>query len=209
MSKYVWILDAGHGGVINGEYVTSGKRSPIWDDGTQYFEGVGNRNIADKLTQKLRSSNIDVVNIIGKIQEDISLQERCNLANRIYRENKNAIFVSIHSNGFTKESANGFSIYTSKGETKSDKIATVFYEQMIKYFPDHKARKDFTDGDIDKEANFYVLKHTSCPAILIENFFMTNYKECKELQNPIFVDKIVTSHFSAIMKFENSEKIIL
>ena len=209
MSKYVWILDAGHGGVINGEYVTSGKRSPIWDDGTQYFEGVGNRNIADKLAKKLRSSNIEVVNILSGIQEDIPLQERCNLANRIYRENKNAIFVSIHSNGFTKESANGFSIYTSKGETKSDQIASVFYEQMMYYFPYHKARKDFTDGDIDKEANFYVLKHTSCPAILIENFFMTNYKECKELQNPKFVDRIVTSHFSAILKFENSEKIIL
>lgn len=208
MSKYTWILDAGHGGVINGEYVTNGKRSPIWSDGTQYFEGVGNRNICNLLTNKLKEHNIKVVNIIGNIQKDISLQERCDLANRIYRDNKNAIFVSMHSNGFINENANGFSIYTSKGETKSDKIASIFYDKMIKSFPKHKARKDYTDGDIDKEANFYVLKHTSCPAILIENFFMTNYKECKQLQKPKFVDRIVNSHFSAIYKMERSETLI-
>ncbi len=209
MSTYLWILDAGHGGVINGEYVTKGKRSPIWSDGTQYFEGVGNRNICKLLTNKLRSKNIEVVNLMAGIEQDVPLQERCDLTNRIYRENKNAIFISIHSNGFTNEQANGFSIYTSKGETKSDKIASLFYEEMIFHFPDHKARKDFTDGDIDKEANFYVLKHTSCPAILIENFFMTNYKESKELMNPLFVDKIVESHYSAIMKIEDAEKTIL
>ena len=32
-------------------------------------------------------------------------------------------------------------------------------------------RKDTSDGDPDKEANFYVLVHTSMPAILSENFF--------------------------------------
>ena len=45
------ILDAGHGGMIDGEYQTAGKRSPIWDDGSQYFEGVGNREIVSKLTE--------------------------------------------------------------------------------------------------------------------------------------------------------------
>ena len=115
MSKFNYILDAGHGGVINGEYVTAGKRSPIWEDGSQYFEGVGNRNICNLLAQKLRTANIDVVNLLHGINEDISLKERCDLTNRIYRENKNSVFISIHSNGFTSESANGFSIYTSNG----------------------------------------------------------------------------------------------
>jgi N-acetylmuramoyl-L-alanine amidase len=42
------ILDAGHGGIIDGVYQTHGKRSPIWEDGSQYFEGVGNRQIDRK-----------------------------------------------------------------------------------------------------------------------------------------------------------------
>ena len=34
-SKYVWLLDAGHGGINpdTGEYVTPGKRSPVWQKG--------------------------------------------------------------------------------------------------------------------------------------------------------------------------------
>ena len=205
MSKYLWVLDAGHGGVINGEYVTQGKRSPIWDDGSQYFEEVGNRNICNKLVQKLNKHDIECINIMEGINQDISLPERCAIANKIYDKNKNMIFISQHSNGFTKESANGFSIYTSRGETKSDQIATYFYESMEKEFPKHKSRKDYTDGDADKEANFYVLKHTKSPAILIENFFMTNYKESKQLMSQRFVNRIVESHYLAIKNIEDSE----
>ena len=50
-----------------------------------------------------------------------------------------------------------------------------------KEFPNYKMRKDTRDGDVDKESNFYVLIHTAMPAILSENFFMTNEKECKTL----------------------------
>ena len=56
----VVILDAGHGGLINGVYQTSGKRSPVWSDGTQYFEGVGNREIYEKLRAKLTANCIEV-----------------------------------------------------------------------------------------------------------------------------------------------------
>ncbi|MCG9704983.1 hypothetical protein [Photobacterium damselae] len=39
MKQPLFILDAGHGGIINGQYQTAGKRSPIWSDGSQLFEG--------------------------------------------------------------------------------------------------------------------------------------------------------------------------
>ncbi|MEF1204613.1 hypothetical protein [Photobacterium damselae] len=45
MKQPLFILDAGHGGIINGQYQTEGKRSPIWDDGSQLFEGEFNRAV--------------------------------------------------------------------------------------------------------------------------------------------------------------------
>ena len=33
------------------------------------------------------------------------------------------------------------------------------------------------DGDPDWEENFYILRHTHCPAVLIENFFMDNKQD--------------------------------
>lgn len=201
--KYIWLFDAGHGGIVDGQYMTSGKRSPVWDDGTQYFEGVGNRQIVEKLKKKCDEQyiyNFDVV----ESNYDVSLSERVKIANQYHKTLGKCIYVSIHSNGFSKESANGYSVYTSKGETKSDRIAEVFIDNMMEYFPDHKLRKDTRDGDKDKEAQFYVLRKTICPAILIENFFMTNYRECKLLMNEEFQNKIVDCHFKSILQIEEN-----
>ena len=201
--KYIWLFDAGHGGIVDGQYMTSGKRSPVWDDGTQYFEGVGNRQIVEKLKKKCDEQyiyNFDVV----ESNYDVSLSERVKIANQYHKTLGKCIYVSIHSNGFSKESANGYSVYTSKGETKSDRIAEVFIDNMMEYFPDHKLRKDTRDGDKDKEAQFYVLRKTICPAILIENFFMTNYRECKLLMNEEFQNRIVDCHFKSILQIEEN-----
>ena len=69
------ILDAGHGGMIDGEYQTPGKRSPIWDDGSQYFEGVGNREIVSKLTDKLTEKGIEVFNA-NPTEKDMKLSRK-------------------------------------------------------------------------------------------------------------------------------------
>ena len=202
-SKYTWLLDAGHGGInpSTGEYVTAGKRSPVWQKGflnmSQYYEGVGNRQIVDKIAENLDKLNIPYFKIVDS-WEDMTLNERVRKANKLQVVFKNCVYVSIHSNGFTKESANGYSVYTSRGETKSDKIAEVFIDNMMVNFPQRKLRKDTRDGDKDKEANFYVLKNTTCPAILIENFFMTNYFECQLLLTPEFQDKIAFCHSESI-----------
>ena len=207
MSKYNWILDAGHGGVINGKYVTAGKRSPIWCDGTQYFEGVGNRNIVAKMLHALKENNIKCIDLLNGSQEDISLKDRVIKINEICKTHKNSILVSIHSDAFTKEQANGYSVYTSVGNTKSDQLANVFLKNMQTYFPKHKLRRDTTDGDNDKEANFYIIYRSICPAILIENFFMTNYRESKLLMDNNFVSRLVDCHIKSIMHVE-TEKVI-
>ena len=201
-SKFLWIFDNGHGGIIDGIYQTAGKRSPIWSNGLQLFEGEFNRSIVDRLVKLCQDANIDYVNLVDT-NLDISLPKRTAKANEIYRNtNKPCIYVSIHANGFTEESANGWEVYTSKGETKSDEIATILFEKAQAEFPTHKMRRDTKDGDPDKEANFYVLKHTAMPAILSENFFMTNEKECKLLMSEDGRDRIAKIHFEMIKEIE-------
>ena len=204
MSKKIWLLDPGHGGLNpdSNKYVTSGKRSPKWSNGTQYFEGVGNRDIVKKIIKKCSHAGILALDIVND-WEDISLTTRVNRANAIYGYYKNAIYVSVHSNGFNKESAHGYSVYTSPGQTKSDRIADILLGYMRLEFPDHKLRKDMSDTDMDKEAAFYVLRKTKMPAILSENFFMTNKRECDLLLTDNFRDRIATCHFEMIKKIEN------
>ena len=74
------LLDAGHGGVINGEYQTSGKRSPKWEDGSVLYEGEFNRAIKYRLKERLQEIEIPFVDV-NPGDTDISLANRCNLAN--------------------------------------------------------------------------------------------------------------------------------
>ena len=82
--KYVWLFDAGHGGIVDGQYMTNGKRSPLWPDGTQYFEGVGNRQIVQKLIKKCDEHNIYNFDVVAS-EYDIALSERVKIANQYYK----------------------------------------------------------------------------------------------------------------------------
>mgnify|MGYP003135646573 FL=1 len=208
-SKYLWIFDNGHGGIIDGVYQTAGKRSPVWSDGTQLFEGEFNRAIVDRLVKMCQANNILHVNLVDT-QEDISLTNRVNSANKIAKAApQKCIYVSIHADAFSDESANGWSVYTSPGTTKSDDIATILFEKAAREFKGEYMRSDkYSDGDPDKEANFTVLTGTSMPAILSENFFMTNYDNChKYLLSEEGRDRIAKVHFQMIQQVEAEGKI--
>ena len=200
-SNYLWILDNGHGGIIDGVYQTAGKRSPVWPDGSQLFEGEFNRAIVGRLVTLCESNGIEYVNLVDT-QEDVPLSTRTNKANSIAKSSdKKCIYVSVHANGFDKESANGWSVYTSNGVTKSDGIAKILLDKAAAEFPDEYMRGT-------KESNFYVLKNTSMPAILSENFFMTNSDNChKYLLSEDGRDRIAKIHFEMIQQIENENKI--
>ena len=182
MSKVV-ILDAGHGGELNGVYETSGKRSPVWEDGTQYFEGVGNRQIVHAASQYLERLGWTVLYTVHPNDpSDVTLSQRIKISNSHFRRYPSAFQISVHSNGFSKESANGYEVFTSKGQTKSDKIATVWIDEMRRAFPTLNNRGH-------KEANF-AMNRVHCPSILIESMFHTNRKECEILMSESGREKI-------------------
>jgi len=208
---YVWILDNGHGGIIDGVYQTAGKRSPVWEDGTQLFEGEFNRAVVKRIINLCEKEGIECINLVDT-EKDLSLRWRTDKANDIYRERqqsdgKKCIYVSVHANGFNKESAHGWSVYTTVGETKSDKIAQVLHEKAKAEFPDHKMRMDTRDGDADKEANFWVLRKVVMPSILSENFFMTNREESRLLLSEEGRDRIAKIHFEMIKEIENKKPV--
>ncbi len=189
------LLDNGHGGLINSEYQTSGKRSPIWDDGSQLFEGEFNRAIVNGIVQELTHLHIPYVNIAPEYW-DVSLETRVKRANKY--ADKKCFYLSVHANA---GGGKGSEFFTSPGDTKSDQIATLFGEMYKEEFPDRILRTDFSDGDLDKEEHFYVLTKTIMPAILTENFFMDTEEECKTiLMTKEGREKIIKFHLDAILR---------
>jgi len=196
MNKYAFLLDPGHGGVINGKPQTPGKRSPNWENGV-LFEGVSNRDLARRVKELCDKDCIICVNLVPEDQ-DVSLRQRVERANKY----KNGIYISIHSDAFGKESANGYSVYTYFGQSKSDKVAEIMYKFAKE--AKLKLRVDKSDGDQDKEANFYVLKHTRGPAVLVENLFMTNKEDYKKLNSEKWREKLANIIFKTIKEIDKN-----
>ena len=183
-TEKVVILDAGHGGVnpITGDYITHGKRSPVWDDGSQYFEGVGNRQIVLLASQMLRALGWKVLYTTDpKSYVDTSLRVRIANSNGYFKQYPNAFQISVHSNAFNLES-NGAEVFTSKGQTEADTLATIWMDEHIKQFPQLRIRSDKRDGDVDKEQSLAMNK-VDCPSILIETMFHSNEEECRILMS--------------------------
>lgn len=176
-SNYLWLLDAGHGGMINGKYTTAPAKMFAFPDGVVIYEGVINRAIVKQVQKHLAAMGIDYA-FIHDANEDTTLSNRVRRADNHYLKDHRAVFLSVHSNS---GGGSGFEIFTSPGQTKSDKIANIFCETYKKHFPAKHFREDKSDGDADKEADFYVLRKTDCPAILVENLFFDNRKEAEYL----------------------------
>jgi len=190
------LLDNGHGGLINGQYQTPDKRKDWGNDGVIY-EGEFNRAIVNGIIENLTKLNIPYVNIAPEYW-DVRLETRVRRANN-YPAN-NCFYLSVHSNA---GGGKGCEVFTSPGDTKSDKIATIFGEEYKKAFPDRVLRTDFTDGDLDKERRFYVLTRTKMPAILTENFFMDNKEEFLNiLMTREGREQVIQYHLSTIMRVQ-------
>lgn len=190
------LLDNGHGSLINGKYQTRGKRKN-WGNGEIIFEGEFNRAIVNGIIEQLTALKIPFVNIAPEYR-DVRLETRVKRANKYPKTN--SFYLSIHSNA---GGGRGSEFFTSPGDTKSDKIATIFGKEYKNQFPDRYLRTDFSDGDLDKERRFYVLTKTKMPAILTENFFMDNYDEYKTILNTKEGrQQIIDYHVKAILRVQ-------
>jgi N-acetylmuramoyl-L-alanine amidase len=193
-----WLVDAGHGGMYNGQYTTAPQKMYRYPDGLVIYEGLINRAIAFRLCAKLTNAYLPFEQINDN-EQDTPLKVRVERANEAYGRDSSAVYLSIHSNLGGQE---GFEIFTSKGETKSDKIAQVFCDTYQQSFPNMKFRKDTIDGDEDKESNFYVLYYTNCPALLVENLFMDNRLEAEFLLSEHGQEQIAECLLQSIKKVE-------
>lgn len=166
-----FLIDAGHGGMLFGRYMTAGKRSPSVPPGI--YEGEFNRIVAAQLTYYM----YDAIAINpGPI--DIPLRARVNTINKIVASlDDDVVSVSIHANAAGRagwSSASGFRVFypfalwdadrRRKSKLLAECINSAFVSNhMIPY------------GErAPKRAKFTMIAKPRCPAVLVECGFMTN-----------------------------------
>ncbi|MCX5633575.1 MAG: N-acetylmuramoyl-L-alanine amidase [Phycisphaerae bacterium] len=153
------VIDAGHGGKDPGATSTYG-----------YEEKTVNLDVALQIAQILRDKGLKVV-MTRNNDEFIELEERADIANRNWAD----IFVSIHSDSSAKSSNKGFTLYIRRnGSSASASLANAIDRRM--------AKTDINGNGVSR-ADYRVLTHTSCPAVLVELGYLSNYWEAKQLKN--------------------------
>ena len=149
------ILDAGHGGSDYGAIREGINEKDITLDVTQRVEAI----LRSKGYKTALTRNDDIY---------LSLEERVEIAESEEPE----LFVSIHVNSAVSTDPNG--IETHWYHDNSKPLAEIVHKHIMKEFPNSNNRGLF-------KSKFYVINHTTVPAILCEIGFLSNDKERNEL----------------------------
>ena len=122
--------------------------------------------------------------------------------------------ISVHANAAGHGgwlNARGWSVWTTRGQNNSDKLATCLYEAAKENISNDKMytapksiRTDYSDGDADWESNFTIIKGANCPAVLIENMFQDNKEDVKYLESKNGFNRVVNTIIDGVKLY--SEK---
>jgi N-acetylmuramoyl-L-alanine amidase len=189
------ILDNGHGGMINKEYQTAGKRSPDWHQGILY-EGMFNRWVVNRIIERLDRLKIPYYHVSPEFS-DVTLETRCNRANRIFESNRKVWLLSVHANA---GGGTGIEAFTTVGPTTADGLAEIVLSNLESDMHDTRMRFDLSDGDKDKEMNFYILRKTIPPAVLVELGFMDHRIDYDRLWDEAYLGRLVDSLVRSIVE---------
>jgi len=160
------LLDPGHGGFDPGAIGPSGM-----------MEKDLNLEIAKITAELLRKSGYEVMKSRDN-DEFISLKSRVKMANDINAR----LFVSIHINSSNKAYSEGTETYLAPNKVDDSLLLAELLQEYL------LAELKLVDRGVKKD-NFYVIKYTNMPAVLVEIAFLSNPHEEALLGNDLFKRK--------------------
>lgn len=186
------VLDAGHGG-----------RDPGKIGVNDAIEKDINLDIALRLKNLLEQNDINVimtrVDDEGLYLESDSNKKRADLNKRIEIINSSdAIFaISIHQNSFSDESVKGAQVFYHAQSEQGKNLAMVLQEQLKDTIKDGNHRK------AKSNTNYYLLKHTTCPLVIVECGYLSNWTEAELLLDEDYKEKMAWAIHLGIIRFIN------
>ena len=174
------VLDAGHGG----------------SDYGAIREGINEKDITLDVTQRVESilrSKGYKVSLVRKDDTFVSLEDRVSFSENEAPE----IFVSIHVNSAVSTDPSGIETHWYHDYSKN--LAETVHKHLVKEIPSSKDRGLF-------KSKFYVINHTTVPAILCEIGFLSNVDERNELITDSRKQKTAKAIAEGIMEYLQGKK---
>lgn len=190
-------VDPGHGGIDGGT-----------GDPKDILEKDINLDVGKKLKKELL---VEGYNIIMTREKDESLEDYSQLDASRYRRDLDArrmiinnsdpsAFVSIHVNSSTSKSARGIKIYHYPDAIESKRLAENIRDAIDEYLYEDYLQEEKTRSEILTE-DYFILRETTAPGVLIEIGFITNPEEKELMQDEGYKERLAYAIKKAIVDF--------
>lgn len=192
MVEMTIVLDAGHGG---------------WDPGKTGTEGANEKDlnlvVVEKLSDYLEQGGAEV--ILTRTSDDaLGNGKRTDMAERkkIANESGADLLVSIHQNAFPSPKAKGAQVFYHSHSEQGKILAECVQESLRSRVDDSNQRQAKENSD------YYILRTTEIPAVIVECGFLSNREEEKLLNDATYQEKLAWAIYCGILDyFENLDMI--
>lgn len=184
------VIDPGHGGRDPGKVGVNGA-----------LEKDINLAIALKLKNLLEQNDVRVIMTrtedTGLYSENDSNKKKSDLDKRIDIINSSgALFaVSIHQNSFSQSGVKGAQVFYHSQSEQGRKLAEILQKQLIETIDDGNRRK------AKSNTSYYLLKHTTCPLVIVECGYLSNHREAELLLDEEYQEKMAWAIHLGIMQW--------
>lgn len=187
---YTIVLDAGHGGIDPGKVGVNGA-----------LEKDINLEIVLKLKALLENKGFKVI-LTRENSNDLSSEDATNhknedLKNRIsiISSSDAVLTVSIHQNSFPDESVHGPQVFYYETSSDSETIAQTVLSSLESTLKITKSR------GVKENTDYYLLKKSPTPTIIVECGFLSNPSEADALTTDSYQNKIARGIYLGICEY--------
>lgn len=146
---------------INAGHAQNGNPDPGAVGATGLRESDVAHDIMQLVMYYLQQADYETI----QVQND-DLQSICDVSNDFSAD----LFISIHCNAASNTEAQGTETFCFSEMSESGKLARSIQKQLIKSM-------STIDRGVKTGSGLYVLKHTDCPAVLVECAFISNSED--------------------------------
>lgn len=179
LDKFVVVIDCGHGGIDPGKVGVNG----VYEKDINLAIGLLlEKNLKQKGCQVImtRDSDKGLYTEQDRNKKVADLKKRVEIMNGLDTD----IIISIHQNSFTQESSKGAQVFYLTGSEEGKKFAEYMQNTLMEKVDrdNHRVAKSNND--------YYILKNSKSPAIIIECGFLSNSQEAENLCDTNYQQKM-------------------
>lgn len=171
------VIDIGHGQNTfppsKGVYLTENGLSAVPTDKV-FEEHDFNSKLVVLTRGKLQGYNIEVLFTQEPFADEVPLANRVQKVNAWHKEKSIDLLISIHANAhYVNSPANGYESYYWQG----DEFGKAFCKEWDMLMSETGMNSRGVKVSSQYRNSWYIVRKSPCPAVLLEHFFYTNYRE--------------------------------